>query len=109
MRGALIAIALAGLTTAAAGHMPELYSASCCHGTDKGGDCEPLPFEAVSETADGYRIDYTSPSMGEVHETVPYGSPNIYDSKNGFFHACLRAPGYPNADRIRCLYVPHSS
>jgi len=83
-------------------HNLELYSAQCCHGTDKGGDCEPLPFESVSETKDGYRIDFTSSAQGVVHETVPYGAPNVFDSKDGRWHVCLRRQSYPA--RIRCLY-----
>jgi len=81
------------------------YSAQCCHGTQSHGDCEPLPSGAVSETPDGYQVDFSSPTQGEVHELVPYGAPNIYDSQDGRYHVCLRpmVNGFP-LSRIRCFY-----
>jgi hypothetical protein len=82
----------------------DFYSAQCCRGTAQHGDCEPLPPEAVAETSKGYRVDFRSPTQGEVHELVPYGSPNIWDSQDGRYHVCLRPPNPWGTSRIRCFY-----
>lgn len=31
------------------------YPADCCHGTDHGGDCHPVPCDNISETPNGYK------------------------------------------------------
>lgn len=81
------------------------YPASCCSGTAVGGDCMPLPDGAVSQTAKGYRVDFTDPVWGAVHEDVM--SRDVQPSRDGQFHACLKPPGYPI--RIRCFFAPLSS
>lgn len=100
MRLALVCAALVAMAVPAAAH--DFYSPACCHGTDHGGDCEPIPYDAVSEDAAGWQVDFTSPTQGDVHEFVPRDSPNVQDSQDGRFHVCLKRDSYPS--RIRCFY-----
>lgn len=102
---AMLRILAAMLVLAGTAQAHDFYSAQCCHGTAQHGDCEPLPPEAVAETSKGYRVDFRSPTQGEVHELVPYGAPNIWDSQDGRYHVCLRPwNGYASESRIRCFY-----
>jgi hypothetical protein len=83
------------------------YSAACCTGTAVGGDCEPVPRDAVTETAEGWWVRFDSPTQGRVNELVPFKSPKIHDSQDGFDHVCLTAPNVNAVEitqRIRCFY-----
>ncbi len=75
------------------------YSPQCCNQTD----CEAIPFEAVYETPDGYRVDYISARGFEVHELVPLNSAKLKDSQDGRFHACATPFVF------YCLYRPVTS
>ena len=85
------------------------YSQQCCRGTDHGGDCEPLPRDAVTETPDGWWVKFKSPTQGYVNEGVKRGDSKVHDSEDGFDHVCLQSnyqPPNPEAitQRIRCFY-----
>ncbi len=83
------------------------YSAACCTGTDVGGDCEPVPRDAVTETADGWWVRFDSPTQGYVNELVPFKSHKIHDSQDGFDHVCLSAANIQSVkvtQGILCFY-----
>jgi len=101
----LLVVAYFKASLPAAAH--SFYSMACCKGTNVGGDCEPVPRDAVTETADGWWVRFDSPTQGRVNELVPFKSPKIHDSQDGFDHVCL-SPANVNAveitQRIRCFY-----
>jgi hypothetical protein len=70
------------------------YDQACCSGTD----CEPIPFEAVTEVEGGWMVAYVGKMSGPISAFVPRGGER--HSQDGRFHACAR-PG-----RFLCLYVP---
>jgi hypothetical protein len=73
------------------------YDIACC--SDR--DCEPLPIDAVVETATGYEVTFYSARLRFlVQGYVP--RERIKISQDGSFHVCA------NPTRIICLYVPHS-
>lgn len=98
LRVSVVALALLFAGPASA---HDWYSNQCCHGTDRGGDCEPLPFDAVTERSNGWRVDFIG-KQGEVHEFVGRDDPRVLDSQDGRYHVCLRHVGIP--ERIRCFY-----
>jgi hypothetical protein len=97
-----LAVALLVSACAVEAHAHDFYSSQCCHGTDRGGDCEPLPFDAVTEKADGWRVDFIG-KQGEVHEFVGRDDSRVLDSQDGRYHVCLRSAQYA-PERIRCFY-----
>ncbi len=72
------------------------YSQQCCSGKD----CEPISIEAVTESADGWTVDYMSKQGFVVHGFTPRGKER--DSQDGQFHGCAMP------DRFLCLYVPRT-
>ena len=75
----------------------EWYDQVCCSGRD----CEPIPFDAVVETKDGYEINYYSKQGFQVHGFVPHGMER--HSQDGRFHGCALP------SRFLCLYAPVNS
>lgn len=87
------------------------YSPWCCSGED----CAPIPFEAVTETREGYIVEL-HPGEHPIASGIffiPHGSPNIHQSQDGFYHACILPPSFDGASLpdtvLRCLYVPFSA
>ncbi len=70
------------------------YDPQCCSNRD----CEPIPFEAVTETNDGWVVTYVSSRGFPMHAFVPRGKQK--ESQDGRYHACA------NPTRFLCLYVP---
>jgi len=97
MRAVLLFAALA-LATPALAH--SWYPAACCSGTD----CEPLPIENISESKDGWTINFcsnTRPGLCIANGFVKRGQEKI--SQDGGYHVCF------NASRIICFFTPVSS
>lgn len=74
------------------------YATRCCGGQD----CFPIDVSAVTETSTGWRVDYSSPDWGSVHETVDRSQAE--PSLDGQYHMCLKPP--TALVRIRCFYAP---
>jgi hypothetical protein len=73
------------------------YDTSCCSNRD----CEPIPPDAVNETATGYEVNYFSKQGFPVHGFMP--REKARHSQDGRFHGCA------TSTRFLCLYVPSVS
>jgi len=91
----LLVMAYLGARLPAAAH--SWYDASCCSNRD----CEPIPPEAINETAVGYEVNYFSKQGFPVHGFMP--REKARHSQDGRFHGCA------TSTRFLCLYVPSVS
>lgn len=102
----LYALLLAGGIVSAftgSGKAHDFYSPSCCHGTEVGGDCFPIPIDAVEELgAKGWHVKYVSEKFGAIDAIAEFSRKR--DSEDGRFHICVMYMGEEKA--IRCIYVP---
>lgn len=73
------------------------YDMQCCSSRD----CEPIPPDAVNETAAGYEVNYFSKQGFAVQGFVP--REKARHSQDGRFHGCAMPT------RFLCLYVPSVS
>jgi hypothetical protein len=105
VRGLIALSFLALLSTSASAH--SWYPENCCNNRD----CELIPLEAVTETLNGWHVEYDSPIHGRVSVNVPRDShrvkPNEHD---GQFHGCFYTPRgdtiEPGPLEVRCFWYP---
>lgn len=90
-------ILAAGIVGSIPAYPHSWYEPACCSGRD----CEPISFDAVTESADGWTVDYYSKQGFPVHAFVPRGKER--HSHDGRFHGCA------TSTRFLCLYTPVNS
>lgn len=73
------------------------YDAACCSNRD----CEPISFDSVTESAEGWTVHYQSKQGFPVMAFTPRGKER--HSQDGRFHGCA------TSTRFLCLYVPVNS
>ncbi len=78
-------------------HAHSWYEPACCSGRD----CEPITFDSVQETADGWWVSYQSKQGFPVVAFTKRGMER--HSQDGQFHGCA------TRTRFLCLYVPVNS
>ncbi len=93
----LILLILAYLGAQLPAHAHSWYSPSCC--SDR--DCEPITFDSVTESAEGWTVHYQSKQGFPVMAFTPRGKER--HSQDGRFHGCA------SPTRFLCLYVPVNS
>lgn len=96
MPKALLALALL-FATATVAHSHSWYEPACC--SDR--DCEPISFDSVTESAEGWTVHYQSKQGFPVMAFMPRGKER--HSQDGRFHGCA------TSTRFLCLYVPVTS
>jgi hypothetical protein len=114
-----VTIWVLGAMPALAHHAPSgfAYPAECCKGTDMGGDCKPIPSDAVHANSDGsYTIVaskevFYEPGFAPIVQSFsPGGSMTSVHgrewrlSPDGQFHRCFMDVNEPAAGTY-CLYV----
>lgn len=93
---AVLMAAIVALVVATEAWPHDWYEPACCSGRD----CEPIPFDAVYETRDGWQVNYTGKLGFRVNAFVPKGKER--HSQDGRFHGCA------SETRFLCLYVPRN-
>ena len=73
------------------------YEPACCSSRD----CEPIAFDSVTESAEGWTVHYQSKLGFPVMAFTPRGKER--HSQDGRFHGCA------SPTRFLCLYVPVNS
>lgn len=91
----LLVMAYLGASLPAAAH--SWYEPACCSNRD----CEPIAFDAVTESAEGWTVHYQSKLGFPVMAFTPRGKER--HSQDGRFHGCA------SPTRFLCLYVPVNS
>lgn len=109
MKVQIVAAALALAALPAAAHQAPsgwFYPFECCAGFD----CAAVPSEAVSITAQGYRVtlrpgEHPMIRDREWTDTIPYGEAK--PSPDGEFHICIRPATHAKAPLSRiCFWAP---
>jgi hypothetical protein len=80
------------------------YPLSCCHGDSNTGDCQMIPYQAVTETPDGFRV-VLNPGDHRLVSTqqsfrIPYGQAIPSGDRN--YHICL----HPTQSTAFCFFAP---
>ena len=91
----LLIVAYFKATLPAAAH--SWYEPACCSNRD----CEPISFDSVTESAEGWTVHYQSKQGFPVMAFMPRGKER--HSQDGRFHGCA------TSTRFLCLYVPVNS
>jgi hypothetical protein len=91
----ILIVAYFNATLPAAAH--SWYEPACCSSRD----CEPISFDSVTESAEGWTVHYQSKLGFPVMAFTPRGKER--HSQDGRFHGCA------TSTRFLCLYVPVNS
>ena len=98
---------MTGMPASAPAHSPGgawRYPAACCSGDLNGGECGPIPNEAVSPEKNGFAVVLRPGDHRKVtHRNrylVPYG--DVLPSGDNRYHICL----HPTEEIETCFFAP---